>query len=478
MSIKKGPPNIISAEELETLREEDKRSPEYDMALQPHEAFIQRLELIISKMAQNDRKENRRLLKELTGASEVLKEHLAELAITPKHKIRYKIKSETEENREQVIDTLDMIFSLGLIEIIVKGFFDKRNGYIALIKKEKEIAKREREVKRKEKGLGGGKFKKAGHLVDQTLKYDYPKENRGQGTLWDLLQLETKSALEIADIKREEIVEGIKLSPPETKVIDCLCKLLHERSQTTEPKKESYYSGNMEYEKVDMDVVGFNGNTETPAPKLAFTLYELTREYKGGDAVSGKDVENVKKILTDLDNKKFLLSYVETTMNKDGGKTEHKIEGFRKLIDIAKISRTDYNRENIELSKTEETIIVLNPIFRRQIDSKFVSYPNDINRRTIIAYGSHNLPEITIRLRDYLMREHSSKRYQPEISLDKLYYLLSEKWMKESRKKMVKDYTDKALETVTALGLLKGYEITTGSTGEPKIVFNLNKGWA
>ena len=113
-------------------------------------------------------------------------------------------------------------------------------------------------------------------------------------------------------------------------------------------------------------------------------------------------------------------------MNKDGGKTEHKIEGFRKLIDIAKISRTDYNRENIELSKTEETIIVLNPIFRRQIDSKFVSYPNDINRRTIIAYGSHNLPEITIRLRDYLMREHSSKRYQPEISLDKLYYLLSE----------------------------------------------------
>ena len=50
--------------------------------------------------------------------------------------------------------------------------------------------------------------------------------------------------------------------------------------------------------------------------------------------------------------------------------------------------------------------------------------------------------------------------------------------MKESRKKMVKDYTDKALETVTALGLLKGYEITTGSTGEPKIVFNLNKGWA
>lgn len=32
----------------------------------------------------------------------------------------------------------------------------------------------------------------------------------------------------------------------------------------------------------------------TPAPKLAFTLYELTREYKGGETIGGKDVENVK----------------------------------------------------------------------------------------------------------------------------------------------------------------------------------------
>lgn len=40
-------------------------------------------------------------------------------------------------------------------------------------------------------------------------------------------------------------------------------------------------------------------------PKLAFTLYELTREYKGGEYVAGKDIENVKQILTELDSKRF-----------------------------------------------------------------------------------------------------------------------------------------------------------------------------
>ena len=82
-----------------------------------------------------------------------------------------------------------------------------------------------------------------------------------------------------------------------------------------------------------------------------------------------------------------------------------------------------------------------------------------------------------MRLRDYLIRELSSKRYQSEITLDRLYYYLAEKWMKESRKKKVKEYTDKAIETVIAMGLLVSYEIKTASTGDLKIVFTLNKDW-
>jgi hypothetical protein len=74
------------------------------------------------------------------------------------------------------------------------------------------------------------KFKRPGHLTDQTLKYNYPKDR--QPTLFDFLQDDTKGDIEEAGVEVAEVVEGIKLSPSETKVIDCLCKLLHETSQT------------------------------------------------------------------------------------------------------------------------------------------------------------------------------------------------------------------------------------------------------
>jgi hypothetical protein len=319
------------------------------------------------------------------------------------------------------------------------------------------------------KGDKKGKFKRSGHLTDQILKYNYPKDR--QPSLFDILQSETLKDIEVAGVEVTQIVEGIKLSPSETKVIDCLCKLLHENSQTSDAKKEGYYTGNLSPELVE-----YGGDKNTPAPKLAFTLYELTKEYKGGEYVAGKDIENVKQILTELNSKQFLIRYTENTKGKKGEWIKKEYEAFRRLIDVDRATLS-YGVGDIEQYKKTETVILLNPIFRRQIDSKFILYPNDINKRTIIAYGSHNVSDITLRLRDYLIRELSSRRYQPEINLDKLYYLLAEKWMRESRKKKVKEYTEKALETVKALGLLLSYEIKTASTGEPKIVFTLNKDW-
>ena len=319
------------------------------------------------------------------------------------------------------------------------------------------------------KGDKKGKFKRSGHLTDQILKYNYPKDR--QPSLFDILQSETLKDIEVAGVEVTQIVEGIKLSPSETKVIDCLCKLLHENSQTSDAKKEGYYTGNLSPELVE-----YGGDKNTPAPKLAFTLYELTKEYKGGETIGGKDVENVKQILTELNSKQFLIRYTENTKGKKGEWIKKEYEAFRRLIDVDRATLS-YGVGDIEQYKETETGILLNPIFRRQIDSKFILYPNDINKRTIIAYGSHNVSDITLRLRDYLIRELSSRRYQPEINLDKLYYLLAEKWMRESRKKKVKEYTEKALETVKALGLLLSYEIKTASTGEPKIVFTLNKDW-
>ena len=314
-----------------------------------------------------------------------------------------------------------------------------------------------------------GKFKRSGHLTDQILKYNYPKDNSSQLSLWYALGDGTKIDIEVAGVEITEVVEGIKLTPSETKIIDSLCKILHENSQTLEPKKEGYYTGNLNPELVEY------GDSKTSAPKLAFTLYELTKEYKGGEAISGKDVDNVKQILTELNNKQFLIRYTETTKGKRGEWIKKEYETFRRLIDVDRATLS-YGVGDIEHYKKTETVILLNPIFRRQIDSKFILYPNDINKRTIIAYGSHNVSDIALRLRDYLLKELSLKHYGPEIMLDRLYYLVAEKWMRESRKKKVKEYTEKALEVVIGLGLLESYKIVTAkTTGEPKVVFTLNK---
>lgn len=322
---------------------------------------------------------------------------------------------------------------------------------------------------KEEKDLG--KFKRSGHLTDQMLKYDYPKDKK-QLSLFDELNSSIMSAIETEGIQISEIVEGIKLTPSEQKVIDCLSKLLHQKSQNINPKLKTYYSGNQDYEMVQ-----YGSDKNTVAPKLAFTIYELTQEYKGGEHVGGKDLKNVASILRDLDQKKFLVSYIETTKTKDGGRIEKKIEEFKKLIHIVNISKTTFDNKNIEIDKKEETVILLSPIFIRQIDTKFILYPNDINKRTIIAYGSHTISEITFRLRDYLIRELSSKRYNPEIGVNKLHYLLAEKWMKENRRKKVVEYTDKAIDTVKKLGLLESFEIKTAANGESKIIFKLNSKW-
>jgi hypothetical protein len=329
-----------------------------------------------------------------------------------------------------------------------------------------------------------GKYKRSGHLTDQILKYNYPKDNKGgQLSIFDSLEETTKKAIEtVGGVEITEIVEGIKLSPSETKIIDCLCKLLHENSQTFEPTKEDYYSGNKpavinpETNKSDVEV-NYSGEPTT-ASKLAITLYSLAKEYKGGEAISGRDVENVSKLLLDLSNKKFLLKYKEETKIINGNRRVREIELYHSILSLPNYRDIIYNKEGIELSKKEETLIFLHPIFKRQIESKFILYPNDINKRTITANGGHKIPEITLRLREYLAKEHSLKHFLTDIYLDRLYYLLNDKYMNENRKSLVKKQLQTALETVKALGLLLDYKIEPGkTTGEPKIIFTLNKDW-
>jgi hypothetical protein len=317
-------------------------------------------------------------------------------------------------------------------------------------------------------------YKRSGHLVDQRLQFNYPKDSNRQLSIFDSLTEVTKEKIKTRGIwVVSEVVIGIKLTGSESKVIDSLCKLFHKKSESTfKPTDEGYYLGNVD----TYDIFPYGGEDEI-APRLGFTLYELCKEYKGEDKVGGKDIENVKNILYELDKKEFLIRHEAQAKTKGGGKKVRTIEEVQKLIKILSYKEEEFNEHGEEISRKQDMIISLNSIFRYQIDTWFIPTPDDINERTILAYGSHNVSEPAITLRDYLMRELARTRYTPQIRLEKLYYLLSEKMMKESRKNLVKQKTQKALETVIALGLLESYEIKPGATGEQIVYFKLNKDW-
>jgi len=316
-----------------------------------------------------------------------------------------------------------------------------------------------------------GKFRKSAHLVDQTLKYIYPKD--GQHNLFEGMSEKTIQEIKFEERDEKLIVEGIHLTSAEQKVVDGLCKLFHESSQNINKDKIDYYTGNRGVEMIAY--FDTNHNNTAIAPKMAFSIYKLTQEYTGKKNVKASAYDQVKRIIDDLGEKKFFLKYIETTKKSNGHTIERKIATELKLITIIKETETEKNQNNVVIKEKTEKLIILNPIFRHQIQNKFILYPNDINKRTIEAYGSPKVTEITYKLRDYLLRELSSKHFNPEIYLDRLYYQLAQKWMEESRKKKVKDYTDRAINICIKLGLLVDYKITEGKTGEKKIIFSLNK---
>ena len=79
----------------------------------------------------------------------------------------------------------------------------------------------------------------------------------------------------------------------------------------------------------------------------------------------------------------------------------------------------------------------MNPIFRDQIDTKYIEFPEDMQKRLVIAAGGHKKVTASMQiLLEYLLREISASRYSPQINEDKLPYMLGlEKYVKQNRKK-------------------------------------------
>jgi len=407
---------------------------------------------------------NPNLKAEIKGSYDYIKRVYAEISIKLKPDmtgidVEFKqIAETTEEEAQKFINTPYVLLAVARIEGREKEYLKAIGG--------------------EDLGLQTGTMRKSAYYIDHLLRYDYPKRGGGdQLELWASVDPDIKEKIEDHSV----LVEGIKLSPGEYKLIDCINYLLHTKSQTTAPGEEkTFYSGNEPAQIVPY------GKERSVAPIIRIKPSELYNQYKAGKKPSGEDIKEVKSLLQGLQDRKFYIRYQRKVKAQGKNKEDkiQRIETYAPLLHILKfyeytqeeVNRVDSGDRELK-DRREELIIQLNPIFKDQINTQYIRYPLDIDRRMLIAHGgSHKRQQSTLLLRDYLLREFSHKRYKPEINYDKLLYQLGlEKYIKESRKQLIKKNLSKAIEVNKNLGLLLRVEEATGSQGQLKYIFHLNK---
>jgi hypothetical protein len=322
------------------------------------------------------------------------------------------------------------------------------------------------------------KVRQAGHLVEQKLKYNYPVKD--QPSLFDLLDPNTIGEVEKVEVK----YEGIRLTPSEDRLLTALYTLLKDKSESKDSDSKKFYAGNYE----TTEVVPFGGETVKPV-HIRLIPAELYKAYLGNEDYSGKEIRDINKTLASLAEKRFLMKYDRVRTVQVGKQTENRtdrIEMFKRLIEIVKYTRDLTDAELAKLDKGDERIrqakgeliIALNPILTDQIGTKWVEYPQDINRRTIIAAGGdhRNVTEAINTLRDLCLTELSKRRYEFQRNADKLPYILKlDNYVTQGRKTKLKQTIEKAIQTCKNLNLLLEVVVAKGAEGQDKYTFMLNK---
>lgn len=353
---------------------------------------------------------------------------------------------------------------------------DKKTGdVVKILETRKGLANLIEEI---EKPRKTPKYRQSGHLVDEKLKYTKP--NR-EITLFDILSPETQQKIENSKI--EVKAEGIKLTAPEHKLIHALNRILSEKSQSHNPKSEDFYAGN-----APSQLVPYGHSKEQKAAVLKFRPSELYQAYVGKKEYSGADIIFINNTLQQLESKKVLIKYDRTKKIKVGEKEEtrtDRIEDFQSLIKILVFipDLTDEEKQSLDSGKKDvrdakgEIVVALNPIFTDQIDTKFVEFPIDTNRRLVIAAGGHNKVTTSMQtLMEWILRDLSANRDESVFNEDTFPHALGlEKYVKSSRKKLLEDRIAKDIRAMFNLGLILKAEKKPNSTGGMKWVFQINK---
>lgn len=326
------------------------------------------------------------------------------------------------------------------------------------------------------------KIRHSGHLVDQKLK---PSGSRYDDcTFLETLSGETQKKIHLcSDVNIR--AEGIRLTPSQDKLLNAILKLLHDKSENRNTLSENFYAGNVVGEMVQY---GGNGQIARSSTIRIFPS-ELYKSYMDNHDYSRADIKFIKKVLRETELQKFLIIYERRReLKNEKGKKEYRfdrIEDFQSLFKIVSFFEglTEEEVEKLDSGsdllrdRKGELIIALNPLLTDQINSKYVEYPSDINKRTVIAAGGYKLvTESMLALRDYMLRELSARRFQCEINEERLLLILKlENYIKSKRKKIIQQRVEDAIQFIKNLGLIENCDRVIGALGQWKYVFHLRK---
>ena len=318
-------------------------------------------------------------------------------------------------------------------------------------------------------------FKKSGHLVYEILKTAPQKSTPLD--LFSELSEETKLELEGEGIEiSRELFSGINLTASEMKIQDVFSILLYQQSQTKDSKKAGYYTG-VKPEQTS----SYLGGKGTIAPGIELSYFSIAKEFTGKKNPSGVELKNVKKILDELGKKKFLMKHTDTYRNKKtGAKAIIERTGYRTLFHIDEATYTLEDKDGNQTAKGKTFIVVLNPIYREQIEDRFILQPLDIIQQLTLANGSPNIPLATQRFKEYLFQIIAQKpKGYPEhtIGARKLYEKLEPKLMQVPRIAKVKENTTRAIETLLKMEIIERYELGKSKVGEDMYFFYINKNY-
>lgn len=323
-------------------------------------------------------------------------------------------------------------------------------------------------------------FKTSGHFIDQKLKNNYQTQQMG---LFNILESDlVKEKIRNTDCNIDTLIQGIHLTQAEDRLLNCIIKILNEKS-------DKNLHGNMSSELHPY------GPGEAKYPRLHFEPHELYKEYCEQTkmaSIQSNSVDFIKRTLNNLANRKFLIIYKRHRWEMENGKKIEKIDRIEEFQSLFKVIRyyegltteedTLLQKNDVSVTEKGRVVLLLNPIFIDQIDTKFIEFPADINKRTALASGGAKMvTESIIKLRDFLIRaiaySKCSKKTKAiiKINREKLIYLLHmEKHISSGRRKYLETRIQKSHEAMMNLGVIFNYKSPDERSGRDCFEYELN----